>query len=249
IELQTLQASELEQKAANQQSRWKINELDDQLSHSLRRIGVLERRNTDLEAELVRANADLSASREAASLRKAARARMADEWYQAGGTETGEDSEDDRNHSIISSKSKQDYGTEHIGEDIMTAPRMRRTRLTESARLSSIYRSNPAIFRPLSNEVHTQSLTDRRSHSRGSANMLDGIDSMNGTPIKSGTAQRQQTPITTTKITPTPTPTLTNTNSTSDDEKALKSEVDIPKEVTPTNKTEPESDTTEDDEA
>ncbi|CAH8562489.1 unnamed protein product [Dicrocoelium dendriticum] len=91
LELQTVQASELEQKASNQQYRWKINELEDQLSHSLRRVSTLERRNTDLDAELTRAKADLSTSREVASLRKASQTRFAEEWLQYVGSEDTED--------------------------------------------------------------------------------------------------------------------------------------------------------------
>ncbi|TNN11825.1 nonmuscle myosin II heavy chain, partial [Schistosoma japonicum] len=80
VELQTTQASEMELRSVNQHQKWKINELEDQVIHYTSRISGLERRSIDLDAELVRAKADLSASRESASLRRATKTRMADEW-------------------------------------------------------------------------------------------------------------------------------------------------------------------------
>ncbi|CAH8456735.1 unnamed protein product [Schistosoma bovis] len=80
VELQTTQASEMELRSVNQHQKWKIHELEDQVIHYTSRISGLERRSIDLDAELVRAKADLSASRETASLRRATKTRMADEW-------------------------------------------------------------------------------------------------------------------------------------------------------------------------
>ncbi|RTG86837.1 uncharacterized protein DC041_0000373 [Schistosoma bovis] len=70
----------MELRSVNQHQKWKIHELEDQVIHYTSRISGLERRSIDLDAELVRAKADLSASRETASLRRATKTRMADEW-------------------------------------------------------------------------------------------------------------------------------------------------------------------------
>ncbi|VDQ03358.1 unnamed protein product [Trichobilharzia regenti] len=70
----------MELRSVNQHQKWKIHELEDQVIHYTNRISGLERRSIDLDAELIRAKADLSASRESASLRRASKTRMADEW-------------------------------------------------------------------------------------------------------------------------------------------------------------------------
>ncbi|THD21820.1 Myosin-2 [Fasciola hepatica] len=182
VDLQTSQTAEREQKALNQQYKWKIDELEDQLSHSNRRITGLERRNTDMEAELVRAKADLSASREAASLRRAARVRMADEWLQAADYEDPTD--DDEKNNSISTGRYHELGHESPSEDSPATPRLMRTNGTKSrsslrdlqfSKANSLCRSNPSIFRD-----NLPSMSEQANLLRGSVNTLDRIDDRSG---------------------------------------------------------------------
>ncbi|VDP92710.1 unnamed protein product [Echinostoma caproni] len=177
VDLQTSQTAEREQKSLNQQYKWKIDELEDQLSHSNRRITALERRNTDLDTELVRAKADLSASREAASLRRAARVRMADEWLQAADDDVTD--EDEKNALRIN-----EMGQESQSEESSAASRLSRMaagrnrssfRDMQMSKANSLYRSNPSIFRD-----SLGSMGDKTSMSRGSSNTLDRIDDRTG---------------------------------------------------------------------
>ncbi|TGZ59101.1 hypothetical protein CRM22_009270 [Opisthorchis felineus] len=123
VDLQTAQSSEVELKASSHRSRWKIDALEDQLSNAMRRVANLERRNTDLEAELVRAKADLTASREAATLKRASRSRMADEWIE-GIRDDSNTEDEDKVYSPNSGLSRTDGGFDNYSES-STSPRLR----------------------------------------------------------------------------------------------------------------------------
>ncbi|CAH8446658.1 unnamed protein product [Schistosoma turkestanicum] len=132
VELQTTQASEMELRSVNQHQKWKIHELEDQVIHYTSRISGLERRSIDLDAELVRAKADLSASRETASLRRATKTRMADEWLNIldfqNETEDYDDDDDDNNNGyqkeivLLRRRSKQNVSD---ASDDLSRPRLR----------------------------------------------------------------------------------------------------------------------------
>ncbi|CAL8079706.1 unnamed protein product [Calicophoron daubneyi] len=152
VELQSLQQSDLEHKTASQQSKWKIDELEDQLTHSMRRIGTLERQAADLDAELSRAKADVSA----ASLRRLNRSRLGDDWIQWGQTtdDGGDTDEDERNFSLA----------DPISET------------SDVPGLSK--RKGSGIMRPCSQaDMRSPSAYERSFSGRGSLSRLDRLDS------------------------------------------------------------------------
>ncbi|KAL3320984.1 hypothetical protein Ciccas_000344 [Cichlidogyrus casuarinus] len=85
-ELKVLQANELALKTSNRQLKRTVEEKDDEHTMNIRKIGDLERLCTDLSAERDRAKADLTASRETASLLRAVnRKRMNEEFTTSDG--------------------------------------------------------------------------------------------------------------------------------------------------------------------
>ncbi|CAH8461436.1 unnamed protein product [Heterobilharzia americana] len=152
VELQTTQASEMELRSTNQHQKWKIHELEDQVIHYTCRISGLERRSIDLDAELIRAKADLSASRETASLRRASKTRMADEWLNLLNIPSGqedtddEDEDEDRQKKIVMfiRRSRQDVN-DNSGELLRQRIRIGQSESDLLKDESVMYQSNPNL--------------------------------------------------------------------------------------------------------
>ncbi|KAG5449462.1 hypothetical protein CSKR_105509 [Clonorchis sinensis] len=198
VDLQTAQSSEVELKASSHRSRWKIDALEDQLSNAMRRVANLERRNTDLEAELVRAKADLTASREAATLKRASRSRMADEWVQ-GIRDDSNTEDEDKVYSPSSGLSRIDGGFDNYSES-STSPRLRR-RAPNSLRPSSLCRSSSSIFRPLSSgEGRIHPTMDRFLETRASVHSLNKLDNSPSNLTKTHRSSCENPPVTYGKV-------------------------------------------------
>ncbi|KER28963.1 hypothetical protein T265_04341 [Opisthorchis viverrini] len=198
VDLQTAQSSEVELKASSHRSRWKIDALEDQLSNAMRRVANLERRNTDLEAEVVRAKADLTASREAVTLKRASRSRMADEWIQ-GIRDDSNTEDEDKVYSPSSGLSRIDGGFDNYSES-STSPRLR-SRAPNSLRPGSLYRSTSSIFRPLSSgEGRTHPSMDRFLETRASVHSLNKSDNSTSNLTRTHRSSCENPPVTHGKV-------------------------------------------------
>lgn len=71
------------------------------MSHYTRRISGLERRSTDLDAELIRAKADLSATRDSVIMHRNNKNRKTDDWLNSlnASSLTGDSDDESKDYS------------------------------------------------------------------------------------------------------------------------------------------------------